>query len=147
MTRRRWRRLLCTTTTPNGSQGGIWEAGCGPGVDTNGDLITVTGNGTFDTVASPIDYGDSFLRLTPGVGTTGTMTVDSFFTPLNELILDDEDVDMGSGGNLLLPDQPGLYPHLMIGAGKHRHVLPGQSRLDGRIQRQHGSDGAGSCPA
>ncbi len=105
-------------TTPNGSLGGIWEAGCGPGVDTNGDLITITGNGTFDTGASPVDYGDSFLRLTPGVGTTGTMTVSSFFTPLNEMTLEDDDLDMGSGGNLLLPDQPGPNPHLMIGIGK-----------------------------
>ena len=105
-------------TTPNGSQGGIWESGCGPGVDTNGDLITITGNGTFDTGASPVDYGDSFLSLTPGVGTTGTMSVTSFFTPLDELMLDDDDLDMGSGGNLLLPDQPGPNPHLVIGIGK-----------------------------
>jgi hypothetical protein len=105
-------------TTPNGSQGGIWEAGCGPGVDTNGNLIAITGNGTFDTTASPVDYGDSFLSLTPGVGTTGTMSVNSFFTPLDEMTLDDDDQDMGSGGNLLLPDQPGPNPHLMIGIGK-----------------------------
>jgi hypothetical protein len=105
-------------TTPNGVQGGIWESGCGPGVDTNGDLITITGNGTFDTSGLPTDYGDSFLRLTPGVGTTGTLSVTSFFTPMNELMLDDEDLDMGAGGNLLLPDQPGPNPHLMVGAGK-----------------------------
>jgi hypothetical protein len=111
-------QVIVYNDTPNGLQGGIWESGCGPGVDTNGDLIAVSGNGTFDTGASPIDYGDSFMRLTPGVGTTGTMTVASFFTPLNELILDDEDADMGSGGNLLLPDQPGPNPHLMIGIGK-----------------------------
>lgn len=111
-------QVIVYDDTPNGSQGGIWESGCGPGVDTNGDLIAVTGNGTFDTVASPIDYGDSFIRLTPNIGTPGTMTVDSFFTPLNELILDDEDADMGSGGNLLLPDQPGPNPHLVIGIGK-----------------------------
>ena len=46
------------------------------------------------------------------------MSVTSSFTPLNELILDDEDLDMGSGGNLLLPVQPGPNPDLMIGAGK-----------------------------
>ncbi len=102
-------------TTPNGEEGGFWEAGCGPGVDTNGDLIAITGNGTFDTLPPIVDYGDSFLRLTPG---GGTMSVASFFTPLNELLLDDEDLDMGSGGNLLLPDQPGPNPHLMVGAGK-----------------------------
>jgi Abnormal spindle-like microcephaly-assoc'd, ASPM-SPD-2-Hydin len=102
-------------TTPNGSDGGIWESGCGPGVDTNGDLIAITANGTFDTSPPTTDYGDSFLRLTPG---GGTMSVTSSFTPLNELILDEEDLDMGSGGNLLLPTQPGPNPDLMIGAGK-----------------------------
>jgi len=111
-------QVIVYNTTPNGSQGGIWESGCGPGVDTNGDLITISGNGTFDTGASPVDYGDSFLRLTPVLGTPGSMTVTSSFTPLNELVLDDEDLDMGSGGNLMLPDQPGPNPHLMVGVGK-----------------------------
>lgn len=111
-------QVVVYNTTPNGAEGGIWEAGCGPGVDTNGDLITITGNGTFDTGASPVDYGDSFLRLTPVLGTPGSLTVDTFFTPLNELLLDDDDLDMGSGGNLLLPDQPGPNPHLMVGVGK-----------------------------
>ena len=111
-------QVVVYNDTPNGSQGGIWEAGCGPGVDTNGDLITITGNGTFDTAGTPIDYGDSFIRLTPNPGTPGTMTVDTFFTPLNELMLADDDDDMGSGGNLLLPDQPGPNPHLMVGVGK-----------------------------
>jgi Abnormal spindle-like microcephaly-assoc'd, ASPM-SPD-2-Hydin len=102
-------------TTRYGEDGGFWEAGCGPGVDTNGDLIAITGNGTFDTNAPTVDYGDSFLRMTPG---GGTMSITSSFTPLNELLLDDEDLDMGSGGNLLLPAQPGPNPDLMIGAGK-----------------------------
>ena len=105
-------------TTPNGSNGGIWQSGCGLGVDTNGDLIAITGDGDFDTGASPQNFGDSFLRLTPNPGATASMTVASYFTPLNELILEDEDLDMGAGGNLLLPDQPGPNPHLMIGVGK-----------------------------
>ncbi len=105
-------------TTPNGTNGGIWQSGCGLGVDTNGDLIAITGDGVFDTGASPQDFGDSFLRLTPNPGATVSMTVASSFTPLNELMLEDQDLDMGSGGNLLLPDQPGPYPHLMIGVGK-----------------------------
>jgi len=102
-------------TTPNGNAGGIWESGCGPGVDTNGDLIAITGNGLFDTSAPVVDYSDSFIRMTPG---GGTMSIATSFTPLNELLLDDDDLDMGSGGNLLLPDQPGPNPHLMLGAGK-----------------------------
>ena len=102
-------------TTPNGNAGGIWESGCGPGVDTNGDLIAITGNGLFDTSTPVLDYSDSFIRMTPG---GGTMSIATSFTPLNELLLDDDDLDMGSGGNLLLPDQPGPNPHLMLGAGK-----------------------------
>ena len=105
-------------STPNGTNGGIWQSGCGLGVDTNGDLIAMTGDGVFDTGASPQDFGDSFLRLTPNPGATVSMTVASYFTPLNELMLEDQDLDMGSGGNLLLPDQPGPNPHLMIGVGK-----------------------------
>ena len=108
-------QVVVYNTTPNGNEGGIWQSGCGPGVDTNGDLIVITGNGTFDTFPPPVNYGDSFLRLTPGAG---TMSISSFFTPLNELALDDDDLDMGSGGSLLLPDQPGPNPHLMVGAGK-----------------------------
>jgi hypothetical protein len=108
-------QVVVYNTAPNGEQAGIWQSGCGPGVDTNGDLIEITGNGTFDTKAPRTNYGDSFLRLTPGAG---TLSVSSFFTPLNELVLDDDDLDLGSGGNLLLPDQPGPNPHLMVGAGK-----------------------------
>jgi hypothetical protein len=108
-------QVVVYNTTANGGDGGIWQSGCGPGVDTNGDLIAITGNGTFDTSSSRVDYGDSFLRLTPG---GGTLSVSTFFTPLNELTLDDDDLDMGSGGNLMLPDQPGPNPHLMVSAGK-----------------------------
>jgi hypothetical protein len=32
--------------------------------------------------------------------------------------LNDNDADLGSGGPLLLPDQPGPFPHLMLSAGK-----------------------------
>jgi hypothetical protein len=108
-------QVVVYNTTPNGSQGGLWQSGCGPGVDTNGDLIAITGNGTFETTPPVTDYGNSYLRLTPG---SGTLSVSSFFTPYNELALDEGDWDLGSGGNLMLPDQPGPNPHLMVSAGK-----------------------------
>ncbi len=110
-------QVVVYNTTPNGSEGGIWQSGCGPGVDTNGDLIAITGNGTFETTTPRTDYGDSYLRLTPG---GGTLSVSSFFTPSNQLILDEDDLDLGSGGNLMLPDQTDApaNPHLMVSAGK-----------------------------
>ena len=130
-------------STPNGTNGGIWQSGCGLGVDTNGDLIAMTGDGDFDTGASPQDFGDSFLRLTPNPGATVSMTVASYFTPLNELMLEDQDLDMGSGGNLLLPDQPGPQSSSDDWRGQVGLNLPGQPRQHGRVQRQPGPDGAG----
>ncbi len=102
-------------TTPNGGDGGIWQAGGGPAADANGNIFLVTGNGTFDPPNN--NYGDSFLRL--GAGTNG-LTVADYFTPYNQDTLNDEDHDVGSGGSLLLPDEAGsvAHPHLMVGASK-----------------------------
>ncbi|HUO06680.1 MAG TPA: choice-of-anchor D domain-containing protein [Candidatus Binataceae bacterium] len=102
--------------TPNGSEGGIWQSGCGAGVDSSGHLYMITGNGTFD-VPPPDgpDWGDTFLKLLPG---GGTLSVSDFFTPSDQQHLYQFDLDLGSGGNLLLPDQPGPHPHLMLSAGK-----------------------------
>ena len=41
--------------------------------------------------------------------------------------LDDDDLDLGSGGVMLLPDQPGAHPHLMITGGKAGYDLPYRS--------------------
>lgn len=99
-------------STPNGSEGGIWHRGGGLAADTNGNIFAQTGNGSFDTNG---DYGSSVLKLTPSNGSLGL--ADSY-TPSNYSILNDQDWDLSSGGLLLLPDQPGNYPHLMVGGGK-----------------------------
>jgi hypothetical protein len=44
--------------------------------------------------------------------------VHDFFTPMNYGTLNPADLDLGTGGGLLLPDQPGNFPHLMVSAGK-----------------------------
>jgi len=40
------------------------------------------------------------------------------FTPKDQASLDQSDADFGSGGVMVLPDQPGLKPHLAVAAGK-----------------------------
>lgn len=102
-------------TTRNGEDGGIWQGGGAPAADANGDIYIITGNGTFDANTSGVDFGESFLRLSSD--TTGTDVVD-YFTPYNQAAFEAVDHDLGSGGPMLLPDQPGPNPHLMIGAGK-----------------------------
>lgn len=102
--------------TPNGTEGGIWQSGCGPGVDSAGNLYLITGNGSFDLPppGGP-DWGDTYLKLAPAAG---TLSVADYFTPANESFLDRKDLDLGSGGNLILPDRPGPNPHLIVSAGK-----------------------------
>ena len=102
--------------TPNGYEGGFWNGGAGLASDTTGSIYAATGNGDF-TGGSGGDYGDSILRLRPS-GIQGVVLSD-YFTPWDEGTLDDNDADVGSGGVLLLPDQPGTpYPHLLVQVGK-----------------------------
>ena len=37
--------------------------------------------------------------------------VSDWFTPFNQGQIDASNADLGSGGALLLPDQPGAHPH------------------------------------
>lgn len=100
----------------NAGEGGIWMAGCGPAADTNGSLYFATGNGSFNAVnnSGGTEYADSFLRLS----TSGGLSVADYFTPYNQDFLAGHTLDAGSGGVLLLPDQPGPFPHLMLGGSK-----------------------------
>ncbi len=103
-------------TAPNGGQGGIWMSGSGLAADASGNVYVATGNGTFDTVNVPATaVGDSLLKL--GMS-SGKLALLDYFTPYNQSSLNSGDVDLGSGGVLLLPDQPGSFPHLLVGAGK-----------------------------
>jgi hypothetical protein len=50
--------------------------------------------------------------------TSDLSSVTDLFTPSNVTPLDNADYDYGSGGALVLPDQPGPKPHLAVAAGK-----------------------------
>ncbi len=104
-------------TTPNASRGGIWQSGAAPGVDPDGSVYIVTGDGTFDAQAGGSDYGDSFLRLT--LHPDDRWKVSDYFTPFDQERLDTLNDDLGSSGTVLLPDQPGVHPHLLVSAAKN----------------------------
>jgi hypothetical protein len=101
--------------TPNGYEGGFWGGGAGPSADSGGSIYAATGNGHYD---GAIDFGDSVLRLTwPSM--SHSISLSDYFTPWDQQSLDDSDSDFGSGGAVLLPDQPGAtYPHLLMQIGK-----------------------------
>ncbi len=54
--------------------------------------------------------------------TNQILTLLDYFTPQNQLALDGSDLDLGSGGVLLLPDQPGSFPHILVEAGKEGRI-------------------------
>jgi len=113
-------QLGAFNTTPDYAfstvEGSIWQGGAGLAADTNGNVYFMTANGDFDVNLGGSDYADSFVELT--LGTSG-LGVTGFFTPNNELNMEQNDLDLGSGGPLLLPDQSGTStPHLLVGVGK-----------------------------
>jgi len=109
--------------TPNGNEGSIWGAGSGLTSDNEGNIFFLDANGIFDTTLnsggfpSQGDYGNAFVRLT----TKGGLAVADYFEMDNGPTESDEDVDLGSGGAILLPnmkDSSGNTWQLAAGAGK-----------------------------
>jgi hypothetical protein len=85
-------------TTRDGSEGAIWQSGGGLAATPNGDIYFMTGNGTFDLNNSGgKDAGDTLGKLSPG------LKLLDYFTPFNQICLDENDIDLGSGAPLLLP--------------------------------------------
>ena len=96
-------------STPNGSEGGIWQSGQGYVVDSNNNLFLMSGNGSFNANTGGSNYGDSFLKMT----TSNGLKVGDYFTPYNQSYLETTDMDLGSSGVLYMPDQ-----NLITGGGK-----------------------------
>lgn len=102
-------------TTPDGWAGGIWAAGAAPAADAEGNLYFSTGNGTFDGNFGGPDLADSVLRVT---NTGGNLTVADSFTPYDQYFITSQDLDLGSTGVIVLPDQPNAPTHLLLAGSK-----------------------------
>lgn len=102
--------------TPDGAGGGLWASGGAAAIDdTNGSLYLMSGVDEGDQNYSQLSYNDSFLRLDP----TNLSVVD-FFAPDNNLVLAENDADLGSGSPILMPD---ISPSVAIGGGKDGNVF------------------------
>jgi hypothetical protein len=102
----------------------IWMSGDGPGADSAGNIYLLAGNGRFETTLdakgfpSQGDYGNSFVKI---ANSGGTLSVADYFAMFDAVTLSSGDLDLGSGGELLLPDMmdsTNTVRHLVVGAGK-----------------------------
>ena len=113
--------------TPNGSEGSIWMSGDGIAADSSGNLYFLDANGTYDTTEdvdgfpTKSDFGNAMIKLS----TSPKLAVADYFQTYNTVTESDEDEDLGSGGEVLLPDQTdgsGVVHHLIVGAGKDSNI-------------------------
>jgi len=113
--------------TPNGGDGSIWMSGDGIAADSSGNLYFLDANGTFDTTFNANgfpttgDYGNAMVKLS----TSGALAVADYFETYNTVTESDADEDLGSGGEILLPDLKdanGVVHQLVVGAGKDANI-------------------------
>jgi PQQ-like domain len=123
-------RTAVLNVAPNSGGGGpaIWMSGGGPAADSAGYIYLLTANGAFETALDANgfpgaqDYGNSFLKISTA---GGSLTVADYFTMFNEVAESNSDQDLGSGGEMLLPDltdSTNTVRHLVIGAGKDGNI-------------------------
>jgi hypothetical protein len=118
-------RTTVLNVTPNGNDGAIWSAGAGMASD-GSSIFLLDGNGTFDSTLDSSgfpaqgDYGNAFLRL----ATNGGLAVADYFEMDNQLQENSADVDLGSGGAMLVSakDANGKIWQLAVGAGKDSNL-------------------------
>ncbi len=147
------RQKAVFNAAPVEGQAGIWQSDSGIAADAQGNVYAVTGNGKFTVDKGGRDYGDSVLRLS--LGADG-LAVRDYFTPFNQAELNRKDDDLGSGGPVLLPDQAGPHPHVLVTVGKDGFLYAidrdrmGKYRTDSNahaIQAFHVGQGGGGYGA
>ena len=118
-----------TIETPASTElASIWMAGFAPAFDASGDIFFSTGNGNYNLHQHGQDYGESVLSLTPSLSRVKTS-----FTPSNYADLNNSDIDIGSGGVMLIPAVQGqAAPPMAVIMGKYATLyLLNQNDLGG----------------
>ena len=107
--------------SPNDQGASVWGSGASMPIDTStGKMFVVTSNGNRTTpFKASSDYGQSVIAFNIA---SGALTPVDEWTTFNWAALNPGDLDLGSGGLLMLPDQTGTYPHEIIAAGKEDRV-------------------------
>jgi len=113
--------------TPNGNDGAIWMSGAGPAAN-NTSIVLLDANGTFDTDLNNLgfpehgNFGNAFLQL---ARSGSALQVKDYYETDSTVYESKNDIDLGSGGAILLPtqvDNHGIQHSLAVGAGKDQYI-------------------------
>jgi hypothetical protein len=111
-------RKAVWSSTPNGMGGSIWQAGAGVAGADDGTIYVMTGNGDEDpddsgnwnsSNAALGNFANHFVQLDASLAVKGS------FAPPDARQMDIDDVDLGSAGPVLFPEQTNgniLFPTL-----------------------------------
>ncbi|MGA8745517.1 MAG: PQQ-binding-like beta-propeller repeat protein [Solirubrobacterales bacterium] len=140
-------------SSPHGDS--IWQGGGGLVSDGEGQILLTTGNSENHEFGTgnppppgpgnqpPEELGESVVRLQVQSG--GGLKATDFFSPSNNVFLDENDLDFGSGAPLGLPSAyfgTTSIPHLMVEVGKEGVIyLLNRDDLGGMDQGTEGLEG------
>ena len=110
-------------TSPDIGFTSIWQTGNGLSADEFGNIYAVTAEDASKNEANDVAYGgssysNSVIELTPNPNLANSLVLTQWFAPDDVLFLNGHDLDLSSGGPVILPDQAGPAPHLVVAAGK-----------------------------
>jgi hypothetical protein len=106
-------------TTPDGSAGGIWQAGQGPAADDQGNLYLMTGNGDFgtDSLQAKVEIGES-SNAAPALATFNNQLVLGWTGTDGHLNVISSSDGRNFGGKVTLSDTGSDGPALAAGNGR-----------------------------
>lgn len=119
--------------SPHGTEAAVWNSAAGPAADAQGNIFLAVGNGTFDTTLNKqgfpdkADFGNAALKLAPQPGRSpdNALKAVDYWTMYNTVQESYDDMDLASGGIVLLPDlrdSSGNMRQLAAAAGKDQNI-------------------------
>jgi hypothetical protein len=121
-------------STPDGNGGGIWQSGRAPAIDADGNVFVVTGNGDFDGASN---FSGAIIKLSGA-----SLSVLDWYTPAAWQYLNENDLDVGSSGAMLVPGT-----NLVLAGDKGGRLIYLDSTALGHIESESGADAFVADPA
>lgn len=99
-------------TNPDHGLTSIWQAGGGLAADDAGYIYPLTSEGNFDVDTGGQGYTHAVLKL------SGDLELLDYFIPGSVAFLNDHDLDLSGCSPVVVPDQDGPFPHVLVATGK-----------------------------